>query len=263
MTEQLEAELRATLQERAAQVPAAKVARLRHLDYHPRTRVIRPPIAVGALAGAGATAAAVALVTLGAGASNAFAGWKATPTKVAPAHLAAALADCQSHSPVAGLTPVVSDTRGPFTMSVYADSNQSATCISGPSFTAVSGSMSSSPVSVPAGQILLRTSHTSRDSQAYSFSEGRTGTGVNGVTLILEDGTQVQATVDNGWFVAWWPGSHDVKSAQITTPDGVHTQTFDPNRTPTPPAHGSGYSEGGFSGGAKGQTESSSGSVSG
>ncbi len=45
--------------------------------------------------------------------------------------------------------------------------------------------------------------------------------------------------------------------------DGVHTETIDPNRTPTPPAHGSGYSEGGFSGGAKGQTESSSGSVSG
>jgi hypothetical protein len=32
------AELRATLRERAAQVPAARVARLRRLDYHPRKR---------------------------------------------------------------------------------------------------------------------------------------------------------------------------------------------------------------------------------
>ena len=33
------------------------------------------------------------------------------------------------------------------------------------------------------------------------------------MTLILDDGTNVQATVANGWFVAWWPGAQDVKSA--------------------------------------------------
>ena len=38
MTEQLESELRAALRERADQVPAASIARLSHLDYHPRTR---------------------------------------------------------------------------------------------------------------------------------------------------------------------------------------------------------------------------------
>ena len=43
---------------------------------------------------------------------------------------------------------------------------------------------------------------------------------------MLSDGRAVQATVGNGWFVAWWPGDQGIKSAQLTTPAGVKTQTF-------------------------------------
>jgi hypothetical protein len=94
---------------------------------------------------------------------------------------------------------------------------------------AVSGSVSSTPANVPAGHVLLSTSHlTNRDGQAYSFADGHTGAEVSGVTLILDDRTKVQATVANGWFVAWWPSGHEVKAADITTPAGVRTQTFDP-----------------------------------
>ncbi len=38
----------------------------------------------------------------------------------------------------------------------------------------------------------------------------------------------------NGWFIAWWPGSHDIKSAQLTTRSGVITQTFDMSQPPVP-----------------------------
>lgn len=229
MTKQLESDLRATLRGRAAQVPATSIARLTQLDYDPRTRGLRPPLALGALAGAAGTAGAVvALVSLGAGASNAFAGWTPAPTLPSPSQLAAANVDCKTQSPVKGLPLQLSDTRGPFTFSVYADSNSSVTCISGPPFTAVSGSMSSAPANVPAGHVMLSTSHlTNRDGQAYSFADGHTGAGVNGVTLVLDNGTKVQATAANGWFVAWWPSAHEVRSADITTPAGVNTQTFD------------------------------------
>ena len=111
----------------------------------------------------------------------------------------------------------------------------------GPSFTAASGSMSSYPVSVPAGHILLSSSHaTDRGGDVYSLAEGRTGSDVTGVTLTLDDGSGVQATVGNGWFIAWWPGSHDIKSAQLTTPSGVITQTFDMSQPPVPGGAGSG-----------------------
>ena len=187
MTEQLESELRAALRERAAQVPAASIARLTHVDYYPRTRRLRPPLAIGALASAaGAAGAAAIVISLSAGASNAFAGWSPRPTPAAPDQLAAASADCQTQSPIAGLPLKLADTRGPFTFSVYADSNSSATCIKGPTFTSVSNSTTSSPIDVPAGHILLSGSHASeRGGSSYSFADGRTGDGVSAVTLVL------------------------------------------------------------------------------
>jgi hypothetical protein len=39
-------------------------------------------------------------------------------------------------------------------------------------------------------------------------------------------GTEVTATVRNGWAVAWWPGSHQLTSAQLTTASGTQTQAF-------------------------------------
>ena len=236
----------AGLRERAAEVPAASVARLVHHDYHPRTRRIRPPLAIGALASAAGTAGAVAVViSLSAGASNAFAGWSPTPTRPAPDQLAAAGADCQTQSPIAGLPLKLTDTRGPFTFSVYADANSSATCIKGPTFTSVSGNTTSTPVTVPAGHIFLSSSHETSQAGAYSFGEGRTGDGVTAVTLNLDDGTKVQATVANGWFVAWWPGTHRVTSADVTAPAGTTTQTFDPGHgDPCAPAPCSGSAGG-------------------
>ena len=226
MTEQLEAEVRAALRERAAHVPTASIARLTHLDYHPRTRRLRPPLAIGALTTAAGAGTVAVIVSLTAGASNAFAGWTPTPTPPAPGQLAAARASCEaSQSPLAGLPLKLADTRGPYTFSIYADSSSSVACIKGPSFTAVSGSAASAPIEVPAGHILLSTHATSRAGAAYSYADGRAGDGVSAVTLILDDGTKVQATVANGWLVAWWPSTHAVTSATITTPTGVTSQT--------------------------------------
>jgi hypothetical protein len=47
--------------------------------------------------------------------------------------------------------------------------------------------------------------------------------------LTLQDGSEVTATVRNGWAVAWWPGSHQMRSARLTTSAGVQTQTFPPS----------------------------------
>ncbi len=238
MREQLETELREAFRDRAAQVPAASIARLTHHDYHPRARRLRPPLAIGAFATAAGTAGAVAVViSLSAGASNAFAGWSATPTRPAPHQLPAAIADCQTQSPVAELPLKLADTRGPFTFTVYADANSSATCIKGPNLTAVSSNTTSAPITIPAGHILLSSTHASHRGGAYSWADGRTGDGVSAITLALDDGTSVQATVANGWFVAWWPGAQSVKSAEITTPSGTTTQTFDlGNQSPCGPA---------------------------
>lgn len=235
MNDQLESDLREALRARADQVPAAAAARLTRLDYRPRTRRLRPPVAIGAVATAAAAASTLAvIISLGAGASNAFAGWTAKPTKAAPGQLAAASAACrQSQSSVAGVPLALADTRGPFTFSVYANSESTISCIQGPSFVALSQSQSSNPVNVPADQVQLASAHRSdRGNRAFGFAYGRTGTDVSAVTLVLDDGTSVQATVANGWFIAWWPGSQQLESANLTTPAGSSTQKFNLPSTP-------------------------------
>src|SRR6185437_5310620 len=170
MNDQLESDLREALRARAAQVPAAAAIRLTRLDYRPRTRRLRPPVAIGAVASAAAAAGTLAvIISLGAGASNAFAGWTAKPTKPTPGQLAAAGAACQhSQSSVAGVPLALADARGPFTFSVYADSESTISCIQGPSFVALSQSQSSTPVSVPADQVQLASAHRSAPASARS-----------------------------------------------------------------------------------------------
>ncbi|MHB8691076.1 MAG: hypothetical protein ACYDHH_07495 [Solirubrobacteraceae bacterium] len=227
MSTRIEDELRATFNQRADDITQGTIGRVVSVDYQPRTRRFTRP-ALTALTGgtalAGATGAAIALLG---SAAPAFAGWSPTPTAPTPGELQQAMADCQSQLPFKDLPLQLSDTRGPFTFAIYANAQTSNICITGPSFTSVSGVTAPGPVTVPADQLELTTDHaTVRDGSAFSFSDGRAGNNVTGATLTLDDGSQVQATVQNGWFVAWWPGSSEVASATLTTTDGTKTQTF-------------------------------------
>jgi hypothetical protein len=44
-----------------------------------------------------------------------------------------------------------------------------------------------------------------------SYATGRVGAGIAVVEVVLTDGSSLQATVDNGWFAAWWPTAAEVK----------------------------------------------------
>jgi hypothetical protein len=72
----------------------------------------------------------------------------------------------------------------------------------------------------------------------YTLVEGQVDSAATAVTLLRSDGDQVQASTDKGWFVAWWPGSQDTTSAEITTASRVTTQTL--NTPPPLPSAGSG-----------------------
>jgi hypothetical protein len=248
MIEQLESEVRSALRARADDLPSEARARVRARDYQPRTRDLRPPVAAGALVTAAAAAAAVAFVDLGPSTSEAFAGWSRTPTHASTAQVADAKDACQSQRSsfstgaakamkaarikdlptISDMTPVLTDTRGPFTFVIYSGANGSnGTCISGPNFTSLS-TRSGTVGGPPAGKIVGSfEAHTEHAGDAYSFLEGHAGAGVTAATLVLSDGSQVQTTVQNGWLVAWWPGSADVTSAQVTTASGTTTQHLD------------------------------------
>jgi hypothetical protein len=279
----LEEELSDALARRAASLPQGATDRLRTVDYHPRRHrhVLGVPVAVGAGAAAAsaATVGTVLAVALG-GAAPAYAGWSATPTlSSAPTTTAP---DCVSTLVSAGAGPagtgsatgtwqtLLSDVRGPFTVTLLQNGTSYATCFMGPSFTEVNritspsgtggaqsgelsvssqtantggsgGSKASSPPPGGVGslvslegtssgdlnQVLQNHLTTSADGP-YTFIDGRVANGVTGTTLVLKDGQNIVATVADGWFVAWWPGSSDATSAQVTKASGTTSEPFVP-----------------------------------
>jgi hypothetical protein len=224
----MENDLRAWMQERAARVHASP--EILGTDYQPRARSWRSRLALGGGVAAVAGTVAVALSLTG-GASTAFAGWSAQPTTASPAQLAAANAYCSSNIPNPVLPQQLVDSRGPYTIIVYAGAAGTTQtynfCTVGPSFRNASGWTSYPPVTPAAGHLFLWTDHSSMDNeQSYGTMIAQAGGGVTGANLTLTDGTVVTATVQNGWVVAWWPGRAHVASAQLTTSSGPQTQTF-------------------------------------
>jgi len=263
MPDQLEQSLREVLSQRAAQLNPDSIARLRAIDYHPRRRRIRRLPAIGALGATGIAAAVAAVVTLGSSAAPAFAGWQPTPTTPASGQLAQAVQACGQDLG----SPVLTDSRGPYTAEIYANSTTSAVCLSGNGVSMSSSSTSVASSSVAAGQIQLGGGGM-RDSagNALTLVDGRAGAGVTAVTIDRSDGSSVQATVANGWYLAWWPGTVSATNAEISTASGTSTVPY-PSAPALPApncplgAHcAAGYSFGSGSGSGSG---SSSGSVSG
>jgi hypothetical protein len=223
MSDLLEQTLRETLSERAAQIDPATSARLRAIDYRPRRRRVPALPALGALGVGGTAAVVVAVVTLGSSAAPAFAGWSPTPTSPAAGQLAAAGQACSANLG----TPVLTDTRGPYTASIYAGATSSHTCLQGGSLSIASSNSGRNPAEVPAGQVQLNGSGMKNSSgQALTLVDGRIGAGVTAVTIHRGDGSSVQATVSGSWYLAWWPGTVPATTADVTTSTGTVTEHF-------------------------------------
>ena len=176
--------------------------------------------ALGALGLSGAAAAAGAAILLGSSAAPAFAGWTASPTAPLPGQLAAA----EQHCATAPGTPVLTDTRGPYTASIYADGS---TCVEGNGIEISSDGGGGATSSIPAGTVELNgAGESDSDGHALTMVDGPIGAGVTGVTITRSDGSSVQATVKNGWYLAWWPGTERAVTAQVASASGTSTQSF-------------------------------------
>ena len=260
MTQQLETDLSRAFSLRSSGVPADAGARLRNIDYHPRTSRIPPRVTLGSLAGIATATGAVVSVAVLASAQPAFAGWTASPAPASAVKSTGAGKVCRAQlarspgmpgaAPVSGWHAVTSDVRGPFTLVIYQGGGTDATCLTGPAITVVSrssangGSLSASGTDggrpgsretssigiggLSSGSIKhMSIAHLASTSQGpYTLVEGQVDQGVTGLTLLRSDGDHIAATTGNGWFVAWWPGSLGATSAEITTATGVTTQAL-------------------------------------
>jgi hypothetical protein len=232
---QLDEQIRDALAWEASAVPSEAVERLRGIDYRPRRRALTPPLAAGALATAGATAGTL-LALNGAGSQEAFAGWSARPTATPVGHTSAVEARCAarvaevSRMPRASKNgvsistePLLADTRGPYTLVLYPQ----VLCFSGPDFVSLRGTGVTAGVSIGTAY---------RDGGPYTIAQGPTTPDASTVTLALDDGSSVQATVGHSSFVAWWPSASTPTSVTITGPSGTRTEPLSYPRTSTPPA---------------------------
>ena len=276
----LEEELISTLRARAAALPTDASEKLRSVDYHPRRRRRAAPAALGATA-VGAAAAGTALVVALGGAAPAYAGWSAAPTAASSSPSSQADKSClgalSSDRPAGGelgsgpWQPLLTDVRGPFTVALYQNESAYMVCFTSSSFTQVtqvssdgdtsngvlkisgsgsgsgSGSSSQGLSTVTVGgttsgdlQNVVQ-SHLSTADGPYTLVDGRVASGVTGVTLVLDNGQDVGATVADGWLLAWWPNDAPATSSQVTNASGTTSETLvsSSKGAPTPPVPGS------------------------
>jgi hypothetical protein len=207
-------------------------------------RPVRRVVALGTPVAAASIAATLLVVGGGGGTDSAFAGWSANPTLGAAYQTQPAQSVClarveqgppsnqaqsspQSQGRAPTFTPVLTDTRGPFTVTVFSSAAKGyAFCLAFPDgSTSLRGFAASSPA-VPANTIGVDQVTYAGHSGAGNFGliVGRVGSGVSAVTVVLNDGTVVETSVGSGLFVAWWPGTQGIRSAEITTSTGVVRQ---------------------------------------
>jgi len=201
---------------------------------------LRPIAAVAGVA-AGAVVAVV-LLSAGSGPSEA-AGWTAAPRAVPSQASVAAQSRCLAGLAEAGVPlrdarpgattisastalaegwrPVALDSRGPFTLALFVRGGKLAACLQGGAGGDAITMGTANPAPVPAGRIVVDDTYGSGAVGGPSSTavEGRVASDVSAVSLTLSDGTAVEATVADGWFVAWWPSSARARSARVTSSD--------------------------------------------
>ena len=211
------------------------------LSGRPRQLTRTALIGLGALVAAAATLAAV---LAGSGSPSAFAAWTATTTTPPASQLAASASSCQHQygltlgllgHPAAATLPsslpplVLTDSRGPFEMLVFSGRTGDGVCLWDSSkVLALSGSngetlpaASDDAIGVP-GVGFNRVGGSS----VLTYADGHAGAHVTGVTLDLANGVRVEATVQNGFYAAWWPSQSEVTAAEVTSSDGPGHQDF-------------------------------------
>jgi hypothetical protein len=214
--------------------------------------------AVGA-AGTVVSAGVVTVVILLSSGAPAYAGWAPVPTAASAKAVATAISKCYKDGPNGTPLgqPVLAETRGKSTAAIYVIDGTVSMCLYDSAHSAVStdgmGPFGVAPgpdkLSLPYGvtggssgsgrlprwlfQALRRRPDTRatllafreyQDGDGYGYWVlGRAGSDVSAVTFAFARHETVTATVQNGWYFAWWPWTSDPTSAAITTSTGTAT----------------------------------------
>ncbi|GIG29791.1 hypothetical protein Cma02nite_23910 [Cellulomonas marina] len=210
--ERARARVRAEQDTHAGAVPTLAAARARRAGR---------PARRWALAAGGAAAAVVAAVLLTAPPDEpAFATWTAIPAAPDPATAARATASCASSVPAdVQPAPVLVEQRGAVVLSVLADGAWASACVWSDHETS-EGSIAAYTRTMPAAPtadgvaVVSWVGTWSPEDGPWTAVYGLAGSDVAQVVVDREAGGPVRATVQDGWFAAWWPT--DSPAATVT-----------------------------------------------
>lgn len=270
MSGTLEQKLRSFYSQSALELPMRSVANV-HARSYPRSHFgSRTTLRVGLSVPLLAVAAVGALLASGGSPRTAsFVRWSATPTPAPSGQVASAQTSCSSvvssvsghfatgpgansvFAPsTAGWDQLLADTRGPYTLVAFdatvGSETEAAACLTGgPQFASrpqVAIRSLGASASEPAPGAVSGPATEWNATSNVTVAVGQIGAGVTGVTLVLANGSDVVATVGNGYYAAWWPGNANVQSGSVATASGTTSQVF-PGAQPVPgagaPASGS------------------------
>ncbi|QOR72021.1 hypothetical protein IM660_07205 [Ruania alkalisoli] len=206
----------------------------------------QPPVATRRLL---AGAAATALVAVGAitvsnyDTAPAYAGWTSTPTEIASSDVDVMAQICPPEIPGPGpdaemipVSPLLAEERGPYRMMLsLGDGDSYQVCLTLPDEDSSQGyypvAMGSVPgpgnVTWPAeddGALLLDagTYTPPINSDPVTLAVGTAGSDVEALTLHTSEGSFVEATVMDGWWIVWIPGEVSIgDSASVVTSEGT------------------------------------------
>jgi hypothetical protein len=266
MTDALEQELRGALAERAAGMPEATdaLARLSQTDFRSRdfraraaglgswlparltARLPLWPALGGAVAALGGVIAA-AVVLLSSGAAPAYAGWTPVPTTPTSSALAAATRSCNWMFNARGPAvlkgkPVLTDARGRYTAQIYVTKTDVRFCVSDGRRGGTGGGSAPGLLwfYAPPGPDQLGLSDNggggargfgTRNPNVYGVVRhafGLAGRNVRAVSFSFAGGSVVRATVQHGWYFAWWPNMNYPTSVTVTTTSGTIRSPMEP-----------------------------------
>jgi hypothetical protein len=201
--------------------------------------------------------------------ATAYVGWTAIPAKASAVSVISARASCgrMMNVGITASDVLLNDSRGPFVEIIYKNKSDGRvwSCISKNGHARLSGTVDTTANPRPSRYEITRPVYGAgiaptnastrpgtrptpkqareRSAQARKMTRdeiplsanslvttsGVAGRDVTGVVLILKGGERVRATVQHGWYSAWWPGSTEHRvyaipvAAEVLTTSGTHT----------------------------------------
>jgi hypothetical protein len=218
------------------------------LDRPHRRRSPRPRLAAPALAAGGLAAAAILLsvtwpgggpdTALGPAPERAFASWTPMPQPADRDSVRDAVSRCNETDPRGAEVPIAAtEQRGAYTLVFRTDGERRAVCIAGPQ---------EQLLSLPAPPKVLAPDTPPAHPDGFAIEEtvfpgprnplaeqvglvvGRVSPQVRGVEIDPGESATVTATISQGYFVAWWPGTaEDAAQAMIRARDATGGRVAD------------------------------------